>query len=57
MNLPRHITVALKVDDNCEEIREWLDQVDAAAKVLADLLANPPQPHIKVSIEEEEPGP
>ncbi len=54
MNLPRQITVALKADDNCDEIREWLDRVDAAAKVLADLLANPPQPHIKISIEEEE---
>lgn len=57
MKIPKQITVALKAEDNCEEIRAWLDKVDAAAKVLADLLANPAQPRIRVSIEEEGPEP
>lgn len=52
MKIPTQIAVSLNVGDNCEEIREWLEKVNAAAHTLNELLANPPDPRITVSIGE-----
>lgn len=52
MKISTQFAVSLNVGDNCEEIRDWLEKVNATVQTLNKLLANHPDPRITVSIGE-----
>ena len=48
---PRKIVIDLKTTDNCKEVRDWIEKVNAATGALEALLVNPPHPVISIEID------